>query len=120
MTRRQLPVLIAGALYTLGMAATAIVAAWPVYASGQYIVLAASAVAAAVLLAAASRQWAWPGWAVAVAGLGLFVVLGVVISLVTVFIAHLSWRGESHARQNPASNSAAIRPPQPTHVWPTS
>lgn len=79
--RRQLPVLVAGALYTLTMATTAIVAAWPVYASGRYLALAASAVVAAVLLAAASRLWEWPGWLVALIGFGIFVALGLALAV---------------------------------------
>ena len=83
MTPREPAVLIAAGAYTLAMAVTAIVAAWPIYAGAQFAVLTTASVAGAVGLAAASRVWRWPGWVIVVGAVGLFIVIGLGLAVPT-------------------------------------
>ncbi|MRH29960.1 transglutaminase [Microbacterium sp. SYP-A9085] len=65
---------LAGTAYALAMAAVAAWAAWPVYADPRFLLLAATAVLAGVVISCAATVWSWPGWQttlVAVIGLGL-------------------------------------------------
>lgn len=87
MRRHELPIIIAGTGYTLVMAAVAVVAAWPVYASADYLVLAAAAIVGGLALVAASRVWAWPAWLLAAAAAGLFAVLGLTMAVATPWTA---------------------------------
>lgn len=78
---RRRGVLVAGAAYTVAMAATAIVAAWPIYAGAAFVVVTVAALVGALALAAASVERRSPGWAVVVGASGLFVVLGLALAV---------------------------------------
>ncbi|MFJ6678969.1 transglutaminase domain-containing protein [Microbacterium sp. NPDC091382] len=56
------------------------VAAWPIYRSGAFIVVAVVGIAAGHLVAAMGTRWRWSGWWVAVAALGAYLALGVPVA----------------------------------------
>ncbi|MEX0152099.1 DUF3488 and transglutaminase-like domain-containing protein [Microbacterium sp. LMI1-1-1.1] len=72
---------VSGALYTAAAVALAAVAAWPVYAGGAFLVLAAvsAVVAGAVTAVAGWRRWS--GWTVAATLGGAFVLLAVPLAV---------------------------------------
>ena len=80
--RRRLPArIVGGALYVGGMVLVAALAAWPIYRSGWFLLVVASASLAGAALAAASRRWAWSGIVTGLAAAGATIVLGVVVAV---------------------------------------
>nr|WP_274635883.1 transglutaminase domain-containing protein [Microbacterium bovistercoris] len=75
------PHVAAGTAYAIGMAAVAALAAWPVYADVRFLLLAALAVLAAMVVSTAATLWRWPGWATVAAAGALFVVLGLTVAV---------------------------------------
>ena len=74
----------AGSLYVVVMAALAVFAAAPIYGvpvAPAYLRLAVTAVAAAFLLAAASRIWRWGGWLVVLVAALVLLVLSVALAV---------------------------------------
>ena len=67
--------LLAGALYTAVTVALAAVAAWPVYASGAFLVLVAAATVTASLVVSLVTWRRWDGWATTASTVVAFVVL---------------------------------------------
>lgn len=65
-----------GSLFVAAMTVLAVAAAWPIYGSDSFLILVSVASGVALLLALASRRFAWPGWATTAAGFGALVVLG--------------------------------------------
>src|SRR5690606_22283123 len=70
-----------GALYVLAMAALAGLAAWPIYRSGDFVLVAAAAAILALAIAAAATRWRWPGWITALTAAAAFLVAGVVLAV---------------------------------------
>ena len=72
---------VAGGLYAIAMAAVAAWAAWPIYRDGAFLLLAAAATLAGLLIAGASRLWAWPVWLTAAVTAATFLVVGVPLAV---------------------------------------
>ncbi|WP_396658409.1 transglutaminase domain-containing protein [Microbacterium sp.] len=70
-----------GALYVLAMAALAGLAAWPIYRSGDFVLVTAAAAILALAVAAAATRWRWPGWITALTAAAAFLVAGVVLAV---------------------------------------
>ncbi len=71
----------AGAAYVLSMAAVAAIAAWPIYASGAFLLVAVAGVAVGALLAVASLRWAWAGWLTVLSTAGAALIVGVLLAV---------------------------------------
>lgn len=69
--------------YAVAMAAVAAAAAWPIYRTADYLVLAAAAVLAATAIAAAARLLHWHGWITAAVTTAVFLLLGVLLAVPT-------------------------------------
>lgn len=79
--RRPSASVVSGGSYALAMAALAAWAAWPIYRDGAFLLLAGVATLAGLLIAGASRLWAWPGWLTAAATAATFLVVGVPLAV---------------------------------------
>ncbi|MGC5224346.1 transglutaminase domain-containing protein [Micromonospora sp. DT81.3] len=80
--RKRLPArIVGGALYVGAMVVVAASAAWPIYRSGWYLLVVASAALTGAALALASRRWAWSGIVTGVAAAGATIVLGVLVAV---------------------------------------
>jgi len=72
---------VAGSLFTPGIAALAALAAWPIYGSSSYILLVVVSVAVAAAIAVVSWVRRWSAWAAAGAVAGAVIVLGVPLAV---------------------------------------
>ena len=72
---------VAGSLFTPGIAALAALAAWPIYGSSSYILLVVVSIAVAAAIAVVSWVRRWSGWATAGAVAGAVIVLGVPLAV---------------------------------------
>jgi hypothetical protein len=63
---------------TMGLAATVL---WPVYQSTAYVILAVAAILLGTLIALLGALLRWPGWAVVVATVGVFALVGVPLAV---------------------------------------
>ena len=67
---------IVGAAYVLAMSALAGLAAWPIYRSADFVLVAATAVALALAIAVAATRWRWPGGVTLLAAAAAFLIAG--------------------------------------------
>lgn len=72
-----------GTAFVVVMAVVGVVAAWPIYAEGAFVLLAVLAVLAALALAVAARRWRWSPGVLAATAAVAFVVLGLALAVPT-------------------------------------
>ena len=81
--RRRAPVI--NALFVVAMMLIAVGAAWPIYQNTSYLIMAAGAITAGLVLAGlgAWREWSW--FTVLLVTLGAYLLLGLPLALPTIF-----------------------------------
>lgn len=70
--------------HTIAMAATTAIASltfWPVYQSGQFVVVVAAAFALGALIAILGAAWDWAGWAIVLATVSVYLLFGVQLAI---------------------------------------
>ena len=73
--------LVINALFVVLMLLVAVWAAWPIYQDNSYLVMAAGAIAAGILLAWLARARGWSWFSLLLATLGVFLLLGVPLAV---------------------------------------
>jgi hypothetical protein len=72
---------VVGALFVAAMAALAVLAAWPIYRTGSFVLLAVVATAVGAAVAVLARWRRWGGWTVAAVLAAAILILGVPLAV---------------------------------------